>query len=881
MDLTVKTLDLLFRRISPERVISDICSGRIDSAQRPGAYRKLFLSQAEDRLHGYSIEEQENIFQYFSQIARNGGAADDLPPFYLLADFGEQCLKVGDRGPVCRFEKTLVWRDAYLLLGQDTITTALLAYRPGRSGGLPGFAWPAVIPADDQILDSVLSDLAENHMHLGAGGSTFAISWCCAMNHPETILENRAWLNELLDSHTGRGAADNVWTMERRLLYAAFLRCSLFEKLQGLHEAQKADEEDHPLTLGQFHLGYGLKESECRKLERRISSLRYCYGLRTGLPNGGTACLDYALTVRLRREAETDVRLLAAERFFLFSCFRACAQGSFSPQTQWSFYCYLLLKAQARSQLIQINRQVGFHNFHDYDERKNRLWGSRPEYVYEGYRQALNGNLRERRISRLEARVCPKSTGRQTLSTLYEIDRAKLFFDARTRGERSGVVSWRADEQMENKAEGEPHFFVLHFPKQKDADAGKPRPFCRHEAYRSAVSQTATEFAKTLSNSDYLCQRVLGIDACSNELVCRPEVFGNAFRFLRYFSVTDFRRWPSAAETPRLRFTFHVGEDFLDIADGLRATDEAIHFLDLQRGDRLGHAIALGVDPETHYSIKDRTVILSKQELLDNLVWLCFRSVELDVEIGLLLKSKLQSRAWALLEEIYPAQGTLEEYYHSMLLRGDEPACYKTGRFQPCAPKSAYDFYQLNQRRDLRQRLEQVRRQDAAVTFYFLYHYGIQAKRIGAERTTFKVSPEYVCLMRQMQRAMGELIDRLGIRVECNPSSNVLIGTFQQYQKHPIFWFNHGGLRGMEKGMRLHVSVNTDDPGVFDTSLTFEYTLIAAALRERTDETGRRLYTDREIEDYLRALVRMGQEQSFARPAAPCNKLSDGFYTQI
>ena len=61
----------------------------------------------------------------------------------------------------------------------------------------------------------------------------------------------------------------------------------------------------------------------------------------------------------------------------------------------------------------------------------------------------------------------------------------------------------------------------------------------------------------------------------------------------------------------------------------------------------------------------------------------------------------------------------------------------------------------------------------------------------------------------------------------------------------------------------LHVSLNTDDQGIFETSLSFEYALVAAALQARLDEEGRRLYTDREIEEYIRNLQRMSNEQMF------------------
>lgn len=128
---------------------------------------------------------------------------------------------------------------------------------------------------------------------------------------------------------------------------------------------------------------------------------------------------------------------------------------------------------------------------------------------------------------------------------------------------------------------------------------------------------------------------------------------------------------------------------------------------------------------------------------------------------------------------------------------------------------------------------------------------------------TIEVSDDYIRLMVQLQEAMRRYVNDSGIRIECNPSSNVLIGTFGSYQKHPILSFYNEGLGVAHSNIQMHVSINTDDPGVFDTSLTFEYALLARALYGMKDENGERLNSDRMIEDYLRRVVQMGHEQCF------------------
>ena len=71
-----------------------------------------------------------------------------------------------------------------------------------------------------------------------------------------------------------------------------------------------------------------------------------------------------------------------------------------------------------------------------------------------------------------------------------------------------------------------------------------------------------------------------------------------------------------------LNITYHVGEDYIDIADGLRAVEEAMLFLNMRNGDRLEYALVLGTDVRNYYEKRYYTIWACKQVILDNLVWL-------------------------------------------------------------------------------------------------------------------------------------------------------------------------------------------------------------------------------------------------------------------
>ena len=86
---------------------------------------------------------------------------------------------------------------------------------------------------------------------------------------------------------------------------------------------------------------------------------------------------------------------------------------------------------------------------------------------------------------------------------------------------------------------------------------------------------------------------IRGIDACANEIGCRPEVFAQYYRYLLDYSYKE-----EDGSSHNLMATYHVGEDFFDIVDGLRAIDEVMLFCGIYSGCRLGHALALGINTE-------------------------------------------------------------------------------------------------------------------------------------------------------------------------------------------------------------------------------------------------------------------------------------------
>ena len=464
---------------------------------------------------------------------------------------------------------------------------------------------------------------------------------------------------------------------------------------------------------------------------------------------------------------------------------------------------------------------------------------------------ALNETLIKKNMISLEARICPKDTSVKLYGSLKNYEK---------------LVKKGTSEDTYEKL-----IYVFHFPKLKDNGFSEGRP--RNYNVRVKSRKQARSIVAMLEKKREINCHVKGIDACSSEIACRPEVFGQVFRYLsdiRIVSECVFNQAVNTARIPQnLRITYHVGEDFLDLVDGLRAIDETILFCNLNRGDRLGHALALGIEPQNYYCMKGNKVIIAKQVLLDDVVWMYCKANELGCHIGEQLKTELIETYYQLYKEIYENNireevcPSVHEYYQGWKLRGDNPEIYKLNevQFKSVIVRTEllkFDRYQLNPRVS-----NEVRRNRKYRRLYELYHYNEAVRKEGDKITEFKIHKEYINLVRQIQEQMMQELACKGIGIETNPSSNYLIGTIKKYEEHPILRFNSRKLKQTNGKNHLSVSINTDDQGVFDTLLENEYGLMALALKKATDEDLNTLYDIEDIYEWIDYVRSMGVNQVF------------------
>lgn len=870
MDIERKNLEILFLRI-PYYKIAGIHQSVKEKHDYKNVNEALYMQYAREVFSYNSEDERRNNYRKLLQdLKDNSEGAPNV--FRFIMNVAEKMLTYDGNEIMCKCDEMLRWREISFQLGQDFFTCAFLAAHDLKRGcRSKNFSWLPIIRSDDGRLHNILKrGMAENHFHLAGSTKVFELNWVCLMNLIEGRIHDFEKLpNALQIHHTDRIKSEG----KRESFYAecqrvAFYRVYLFSVLKDNQNLIKQAED----ILGKIDRGRPV-EGLVSEIQDMIVLAKHIYGTKVDK----RYILDYAFERSIVDSNDRECFILVGERSFLYECYKACVSERFKERQKNMFYRYLSIRTQFRGELIQINRQVGFANFSNYQDRKEIFIQGQTEYENELIRLALNETMRKQNIVSLEARICPKKSAEK----LYEaIKRSEMI--AADRGQNTAMddggfnnikknIPIQGDIQVRCDKQRNKVTYVLHFPKIKEKEFCHGTP--RNQNVRAATLKETKSIVALLEKETWVNEKIRGIDACSNEIYCRPEVFAQAFRYLldlefAYGGNIHIKK-EGYERKGRLHATYHVGEDFLDIADGLRAIDEAILFCGLRRGSRLGHALALGIDPYKYYKYKENKIALPKQIVLDDIAWILQKADETGCAIESCLRSELLEQYYSLYEEIYganvysPLKASVMDYYQSWKLRGDNPYVYRLDKeaFFQRMNKTAiqrFDRYEWNYKVG-----NNVRKTECCRNLYFAYHYNQKVREVGNEETEFKADERYAELICQLQDKMIRKLVREGIGIETNPSSNYLIGTIQKYEEHPILRFNSRKLRDMERNTCLNVSINTDDQGVFDTMLENEYALMALALKKAKDENHQPLYDVEDIYEWIDYVRKMGMEQVF------------------
>ncbi len=365
---------------------------------------------------------------------------------------------------------------------------------------------------------------------------------------------------------------------------------------------------------------------------------------------------------------------------------------------------------------------------------------------------------------------------------------------------------------------------------------------------------------KVLQNEEYLkdeyidiSKLITSIDVAGDENRTPPEVFAPIIKYLRrdIKKLDDFREdyikhqrdGHDFVENYKLRLSVHAGEDFNYIVTGMRKVHETVKFYHMGEKDRLGHALAIGLNPKI-WAKNNLDIFVTKQEYLDNLVWLYHQANEIDGYFRFTdkLKTKYEKIALELFKEIYiDIKATLDDMYKAWKLREYCPDIM-FGDYANFAKRDEYIEPNL-----FDEKKEEYYK--TAKQIYKKYHTCENVRKKGDEVIKIEygninkdgvhkyfITNDDLDLIEAIQDRLIQKFCDKGIVIEINPSSNVYIAHIDSFTEHPIYrWYpiqesdlNEGSSinkYGLRKS-RMKVCVNTDDPAIMPTTLRNEFELI-------------------------------------------------------
>lgn len=935
MDNLRKTIKIYFDGLDPDKILehNDI---KEDYIKRKDTFKVSAFGSSD-----FENRSNDELFNLHQKINEDWGQSPFknskvFSPFHLLCHFTKQVVTEVEGEPFVNYHHLLKWRNLTLDLGEDIFTTSFLAQKDLMSGKRRTFlSWRPILSSDNRRLHTLLQKgVAENHSHLWASGPTFDISWLSLMNQYSNHIDD---LKKLEKGQTLSGRSTFQFNIEKTefdilLKKAVTIRLLLFKATDFYNnehvekndlstfllfnknddfkfDVEKLFDTSNSVDSFDFLLDFEKIESEITNLGS-IKSLKIPY-------RGVLTKFDYAISKYIDPDNFKGSFFLYGERFILYHTFKAIYSGQKVELLEKLLLAYLTIKNIFRRELIQLNKRYGFGNFKDYQQRKDYFIKPYSIYMYFFIDMSMNFNRRLMKIISNEYRIAPDNL-KETIESIVAVRRqadSKHNIVQKLLGHSDPLMYLLQDEDNSKYDE---LFFVLHFFKKKDTlitihnrnsnKVIRQRSTCRDAELRKTVKKQAKEVIDLRNKYPDLAELVRGIDAASSEIAARPEAFAQAFRFLKHHQLSSeyaaMKRYdymdhysnqqsqylkPSVVNN-QLRITFHAGEDFFDIVDGMRYIDESIRFLGMTHGDRFGHALAIGVDVAAYYELKEYKIILSKHALLDNVAWLLSKVRKFGLSSHLDEVYRLENIFKGLFSEIY-LNTTVDEsirmvhyqqFYDAWKLRGDEPSVYfqyfinenknssKTSKptiseyFNELKNITYWERCRLN---DANIKLDGLRKRREISRLYFEYHYNPYVKNKGAEMKQFEITKAYSRLVSVVQECMMQYVVQRNLYIEANPTSNILIGSLEKYKDHPIKrWYNLGletDHHKIQASPQISVSINTDDAGIFSTTLENEYALMAIALEKEKDENGQPLYKPAMIYDWLDRIREMGLQQSF------------------
>jgi len=721
----------------------------------------------------------------------------------------------------------------------------------------------SLVDIQDIQLEQVLSQgVAETHMHLNAGGN-FIVIWqdlmSLAIDKDSARYKKKEKMQDW-DKIIGKnfGLKSYIKAMAiLRILLAYFLKIketfseeTTFELFYhnnnlGLNE-----------TLNEFiySIYNGSKLNESSFLYENIyDTIKDRLKIRdVGTLPADTSWSDYLA----KKDILNDIINMkgdytTVENVFLFRSFKYMRSNQNDIYFSKLFWQYIRVKNEVFQLKVQGNAIQGLDNFKQYYNRSTDLsYAGKESLGLILHTQLNNYNLKKIEL-RLGMPRDDKNKNNKGRIRKNLINNLKIFFRVYIE-----IAEYLEDQQREIPAIG----LVYHFLKRPDPtgiekcwidDENGDSLALYFKSVQEVYGAQLNVLNKLREEVDGLADYIVGIDAASGENDTDPWVFAPLYEIARN---SDSHK-PVYATRPHKRirnlgFTFHAGEDFRHILTGLRRIDEVIRHFKFHAGDRIGHAIALGIDVK-RWSVANKVVILPRIEYLENLLWIWGLHKDGNLLENLdnaYLEQKILSQA----EKIYINMTGITVFNLWKAYQSKFKIFNKDDKYKYITIKdSSHIKNELFCKKVTMEHTITWTEEKLAHAQHCKCYLKGMLKPIQVEVTEADIK-----IIESIQKLVAKHISREGIVIEVNPTSNTSIGQVENIFEHYVANLNKHGLCDNKVENGIMVTINTDDPSVFNTNINNEFAYIFYSLKEKG-------YAREDILNWIDKVRRNGINSSF------------------
>lgn len=531
--------------------------------------------------------------------------------------------------------------------------------------------------------------------------------------------------------------------------------------------------------------------------------------------------IDYSDYIGIFIGKENEIQ---SENVFIFHCFRYLNNENDNQKINIFIQCffnYLKIKNSVFALKVQTNAIRGLSYFGEfYHANSNYCLNAHEKFdiVMNHYYHQENIKGIELKISQLRSKVMDELVGSYQKSVLKYIDFYKEWLENNTHHQRLMKLG-----------------FILLFKKYKynqnicykNYIIEKDRQYLKYGKVQQDMMSTILALQHLRNKVDGLEKIMIGIDAAGNENNCEPCVFAPIYRMVKnpYHEVIEETDDPDLQAMYRryqifpikdLGLTYHVGEVFSTIVSGLRHIDEVMTYFGYIEGDRIGHGLALAIDIKRY--LRDKKVIrIKKIDYLQNLIWIYSLvstqeiTIQFDIEV---LKKKIIDVFRSIFspdDESLVNILTLVDYY-----------CYQfhsiDKKLRKLKTKDCY-FNEVCLTNSFHHNEEWTLEQLLAADHCRYFNDRMNESILISESLDDEIF--YTCL----QQYVRNKVAKKGIIVEINPVSNSLIGDIDDITLLPYLNLDTIGFN-TDQSKNVLITVNTDDPAVFNTDLLYQYALL-------------------------------------------------------